>query len=108
LLRRADGGIESLEHLSGPPLGIKRNAKYTSAAVDLHAGDAVLVVTDGFTEAVDPGGQLFGGSRVEHHLAAANPSQDALAGLVKEVRSFEAGEPPADDMAAILLSWEKA
>jgi phosphoserine phosphatase RsbU/P len=80
-----------------------------SATVDFSPGDAVLVVTDGFTEAVDPGGQLFGDGRIERYLTAADPSgAGALAGLVKEVRSFEAGEPPADDMAAILLSWEKA
>src|SRR5262245_43636319 len=109
LLRRADGMIEHLDQHAGLPLGIKANAQYTSAPVEFHPGDAVLVVTDGFTEAVDPGGQLFGGSRIERYLAAANPNEaGALAGLVKEVRGFEAGAPPADDMAAILFSWEKA
>jgi phosphoserine phosphatase RsbU/P len=105
LLRRADGSIEHLGHKGGLPLGYMEDAVYASAAVELNSGDAILVLTDGFTEAADPGGQLFGSDRIVQYFAAADPARPALLeALVKDVRSFEAGLPAADDMAALLLS----
>jgi sigma-B regulation protein RsbU (phosphoserine phosphatase) len=80
------------------------NARYASAVVDFGDGDSMLVVTDGFTEAADPAGQLFGDERIERHMAGAGPVMaGCLPALVREVRAFEAGLPASDDMAAILL-----
>jgi serine phosphatase RsbU (regulator of sigma subunit) len=71
----------------------------------LAAGDAVLVLTDGFTEAADPAGELFGDDRIASYMTQANPSDpDLLPALVRRVREFEAGLPPSDDMAALLLT----
>jgi serine phosphatase RsbU (regulator of sigma subunit) len=79
--------------------------QYKSAVVDFKAGDTILVVTDGFTESVDPSGTLYGQDRIEQQLSAADPANlDLLRTLLQQVRSFEAGQPPADDTAAILLT----
>ena len=106
-LRRADGTVERLTVLGGPPLGLVEDAPYCSDAVALLAGDRLLVVTDGFTEAADPSGQFFGDGRVELFLAAlAAPSEAPLRRLTDIVREFEAGRPASDDVAAIMLSLE--
>jgi phosphoserine phosphatase RsbU/P len=106
-LRRADGTIERLMTLGGPPLGLVEEAIHRSDVVALQAGDRLLVLTDGFTEAADPAGQLFGDARVEAFLAATtSPGETALQQLTAVVREFEAGQPPSDDAAALLLSLE--
>jgi sigma-B regulation protein RsbU (phosphoserine phosphatase) len=104
-LRRRDGQLERLDLLGGLPLGVTENAVYKPADTGLAAGDAVLVLTDGFTEAADPAGELFGDDRIASYMTQANPSDpDLLPALVRRVREFEAGLPPSDDMAALLLT----
>ena len=107
-LRRSDGSIERLEQLGGLPLGLKENAVYTSDTTAFAAGDAILLLTDGFTEAADPTGQLFGEDRITTFMQQADPGdRELLSTLVRQVRNFEGGQPPSDDMAAILLSLGK-
>jgi sigma-B regulation protein RsbU (phosphoserine phosphatase) len=104
--RNGTGGVKRLDHLSGPPLGLVERAIYKPASVTLSPGDRIMVVTDGFTEANEPGGALYGESRLEDFVAALSGAQDApLARLVAMVREFEAGRLPSDDVAAILLSY---
>ena len=44
-------------------------------------------------------------SAIERYFAALDPKTDgALDTLIKDVRSFEAGQPASDDMAAVLLA----
>jgi phosphoserine phosphatase RsbU/P len=103
-LRRRDGSLERLGQHGGPPLGFTEDAVYKPADTAFGAGDAVLVLTDGFTEAADPAGELFGDDRIASYMTQANPSDpDLLSALVRRVRDFEAGRPPSDDMAALVL-----
>jgi phosphoserine phosphatase RsbU/P len=104
-LRRAAGSVERLKAPGGLPLGLGEHVSYKSSTVAIEPGDRVLVVTDGYTEAVDPAGALFGDARVEAFVAAMRPDDAApLRALTNEMRAFEAGLPAADDTAAILLS----
>jgi phosphoserine phosphatase RsbU/P len=100
--RRAAGTVERLRTLGGLPLGMIEGSDYKPDAVDLAPGDRILILTDGFTEAADPAGALFGEPRIEALLAAADDTP-FLNKLTAEVRVFEAGQPASDDMAAILL-----
>jgi sigma-B regulation protein RsbU (phosphoserine phosphatase) len=102
-LRRADGGVERLASAGGPPLGLMEGAVYRSAAVTLRAGDGLLVVTDGVTEAMDLADVLFGDDRIAELMSGTVPD-DFLGRLVSAVRTFEAGRPPSDDVAAVMLS----
>jgi sigma-B regulation protein RsbU (phosphoserine phosphatase) len=104
-LRRSDGSVERLGQHGGPPLGFTQDAVYKPADTAFGAGDTILVLTDGFTEAADPAGELFGDDRVARYMAQADPRDpDLLATLVRRVRDFEAGRPPSDDMAALVLA----
>jgi sigma-B regulation protein RsbU (phosphoserine phosphatase) len=104
---RRDGGdaVVRLATAGGPPLGVAPGFAYRQDSVTLAADDRLLIVTDGFTEANDPGGELFGEARLEAFLAQVGPEQ-GLPQLVKQVREFEAGRPAFDDMAAILLTMD--
>jgi sigma-B regulation protein RsbU (phosphoserine phosphatase) len=100
--RRADGTVQRLGTLGGLPLAMIEGTTYKPDTVELAAGDRLLILTDGFTEAADPAGALFGEPRIEALLAAADDTP-FLNKLAAEVRLFEAGQPASDDMAAILL-----
>jgi sigma-B regulation protein RsbU (phosphoserine phosphatase) len=107
LLRRAGGAIEQLDALGGLPFGLMEQGVYKSAIVDLCAGDELLVLTDGITEATHPSGDLFGEDRVAEFIARGRLSGTALLQrLLADVREFEAGRPQSDDIAAILLKLD--
>jgi len=104
-LRRASGAMERLAVLGGPPIGLMEDIAHKSASVDLAPGDQILIVTDGITEAADPAGAMYGEARLEAFFAGVHPGEtDALKRLTAVVRAFEAGAPPADDVAAVLLA----
>jgi len=105
--RNGTGKVARLRCTGGPPLGLVENTAYQAETVTLNPGDRLLVLTDGFTEAHDPGHSVYGEARIEEFLAGLAPSEaEPLKRLVGQVRTFEAGRPAFDDMAAILLSLE--
>jgi sigma-B regulation protein RsbU (phosphoserine phosphatase) len=104
-LRRAGGAIERLDSAGGLPLGLMEDAVHKAAVAYLGPGDGLLIVTDGITEATDPGDNLFGNARVAELLMQLDIQvADPLQRLMSQVREFEAGRPPSDDVAAIMLT----
>jgi sigma-B regulation protein RsbU (phosphoserine phosphatase) len=104
-LRRAAGGIERLDAASGAPLGLKADAAHRSSSISLRSGDQLLVVTDGITEATDAADNPFGEPRVEEFLSTiAREETHPLTRLTAAVRTFEAGQPAFDDVAAIFMT----
>jgi sigma-B regulation protein RsbU (phosphoserine phosphatase) len=104
---RAGGAVERLDAVGGLPLGLAEDAVWENGSVELGAGDRVLVVTDGVTEAMAPGGALFGAARVVQWLAefsALRPVCD----LIDRVRDHEGGTDRSDDVAAIMLTFGDA
>jgi sigma-B regulation protein RsbU (phosphoserine phosphatase) len=106
--RDGAGTVTRLAAAGGPPLGLFEEIAYRQAAVTLAPGDRLLIVTDGFTEAHDPAGALYGEPRIDAFMAALDGRPEPLQRLIREVRAFEAGAPAFDDMAAILLSLDPA
>jgi sigma-B regulation protein RsbU (phosphoserine phosphatase) len=103
-LRRASGAVERLAAAGGLPLGLMEDAVHTSAVVELAAGDELLIVTDGITEAMDPARDLFGEDRIAELVGRRDVSAAALLPqLLAQVKMFEAGSAQSDDIAAILL-----
>jgi serine phosphatase RsbU (regulator of sigma subunit) len=97
---RAGGGAHLLD-CGGVPLGVVADPDLTEAEVVLRPGDALVLYTDGVTEARNPAG-LFGEDRLLDVLgAAAGRTADAIAGALDEaVRAHRAG---SDDDLAILV-----
>jgi serine phosphatase RsbU (regulator of sigma subunit) len=69
------------------------------------------MVTDGVTEALDPGGNLFGTARVTGLVteAAQEPPRSEparlVADLVGAVRIFREPFEPADDVTLLAVQW---
>jgi serine phosphatase RsbU (regulator of sigma subunit) len=71
----------------------------------LHPGDAIVLYTDGVTEAMDGAGDLFGDAALarvlasHHHLDAAGIRERVL----REVKGFVGAAEPHDDMTMVVL-----
>jgi sigma-B regulation protein RsbU (phosphoserine phosphatase) len=106
LCERPAGGGEPvrLAGASALPLGLDENVRYAETSVALSGDDSLLVVTDGFTEAQDAAGRLYGEERVARFLAQWEAGgEEPLRHLVCDVQRFENGQPQSDDRAAVLL-----
>jgi len=71
----------------------------------LNAGDLFMFFTDGLSEQMNPGEELFGESRLGLLIAQHRnlPFDELRERIVREVRSFAEGAPQHDDMTFILL-----
>lgn len=109
LLRRQNGSIERLMS-GGIALGMFEGSTYEAGELHLNPGDALLMYSDGLTEAESPDGRPFDESGLERTLAlyAGAYQQSAAAELGKAV--FEAVERHRrdqrlqDDLTVLVLS----
>jgi len=104
-----DGQISRIDAAaaSGPPLCAVGDFPYQSARAQLQAGDLLCLFTDGVTEASN-GQNLFGLDRLIETLTkpTTEPDLKALITVLRDtVRTFETGQPPADDLTLLLLRW---
>jgi phosphoserine phosphatase RsbU/P len=109
LLRRQNGSIERLMS-GGVALGMFEGSTYTAGELRLNPGDALLMYSDGLTEAESPDGQPFDEAGLERTLAlfAGAYQKTAAAELGKAV--FDAVERHRrdqrlqDDLTVLVLS----
>jgi len=105
-LRLAATGVEVMsDYRIQPPLGIIEDLAYSSAPFALAPGEAMLLLSDGVTEAHDPESELFGKDRVLESLGARTDPADAIAVLLKDVAVFVRGAPPADDVTVLAVRY---
>src|SRR5256886_771283 len=104
ILRRANGTLEKLE-TGGLPLGIKADASYQTASVELNPCDALILFTDGVVEAFNESGEEFGNER---WLAAIRGLPDwnghlCLRYLMESVDQFVGATRQADDITCLVF-----
>lgn len=104
---RAQGSIESTGAPDGLMLGLFAQAKYQPSELTLQPGEALVLYTDGVTEAKNPAGEDFTEARLEAALAthaqAALP--ELLEHIVNETNAFANGAPQADDLTVLALRY---
>jgi anti-anti-sigma factor len=107
LLRRLDGTTVVLATEGGPALGLDVDGRYPLWTGCLAPGDALVLCTDGVTEAFDAAGAAFGVERLRR--VVADTPADALGSLpdrlVDAVERFSAGGGPRDDLAVLAVQY---
>jgi sigma-B regulation protein RsbU (phosphoserine phosphatase) len=96
----------SLRHLdvTGPAFGILAKPHHRSASVRFAAGDELIVVTDGVTDARDERGVSFGSSGVAHAALQATAAGDNRArALIDAAARY--GTSVLDDRAAAVVAY---
>ncbi|HEY6182791.1 MAG TPA: SpoIIE family protein phosphatase [Terriglobales bacterium] len=83
------------------PVGLMADATYESDRFQLHAGDRLVLVTDGVTEAENASGEFFDNHRLEKVAAESGNLEQILAA----VSAFCAGTPLSDDCTVVDLIY---
>jgi serine phosphatase RsbU (regulator of sigma subunit) len=109
LLRTADGRVRELGRGGALPLGVSEVGEVDRAEHQLGPGEAILLFTDGASEAMSPGGDVFGLPKLHDTFARSDGvAQTALSAIVESVRAHEAGAPPSDDLTLVCVSRQGA
>ena len=88
--------------------GMMEDIPYQEQSLTLEKGDVIFLYTDGVTEALNAGNELFGEERLEKALNAHSTNIDASNAFMKhiydEVDAFANGVSQADDITMVCLS----
>lgn len=101
--RAADGSCTELA-VTGPMIGLLPDSRYDIAAARLERGDALVIYTDGITEA-NNGDEEFEEQRL---FASIRARSDASAkglclGILDDVQAFSAGGTHSDDKTVVVI-----
>lgn len=96
---------ERLEHPGGPPLCVIEGFGYASARCQLAPGEALCVITDGVTDAMDPAGSFYGRARLARLLERAEDPGTTLARVRDDVWRFTASTEQADDLTLLCVKF---
>jgi len=101
-LRRIESG--------GMPVGLFEFAPYSADTVELKPGDAMVLYSDGVTEAHNVAGDEFGEARLvevveKHHRGSADV---VLEQIVNAVTEFARGAEQYDDITALVVKYTGA
>ncbi|CAN5789157.1 hypothetical protein BH11PLA1_BH11PLA1_16150 [soil metagenome] len=99
------GPVLELDQAQSLPLGIMQDAEFIDAKVEIDAGDAIILYTDGLTEACNPDRKMFGTDRLDAIIARPHADADALlTAILDGVGEFAENYPPADDRTIIVVT----
>jgi sigma-B regulation protein RsbU (phosphoserine phosphatase) len=104
--RATSGEVRQLDS-TGRVLGVMPGAAYeTGASFTLEPGDALLLYTDGATEAQNPAGAFFGLERLTGCFSStARDGPEAVLETVRTaLRAFTGGAPNHDDLTLLALT----
>jgi len=100
------GSLESAA--GGPPLCVLDEFEYGSDSVQLARQDAVVMFTDGVTEAANTAGELYGRKRLDALLARVQrdaTANDLLREILADLREFVGSAEPSDDVTLLVVRW---
>jgi serine phosphatase RsbU (regulator of sigma subunit) len=105
LLRRGPGKIEAVvqgeAHL---PLGVEHDTIYPQGTLALESGNILALYTDGITEAMNDGDELYGIQRLRTQLACQAARIDHIGRrILHDVKQFVGLRPQSDDMCLVCL-----
>ena len=104
---RIAGSGEVLERVGkgAYPLGVKTPLQWSTESGRVEPGQALLLHSDGLSEARDASGAEFGDARVEFSVrrAAASPAPALVEALARDVMDFCGREAPEDDVSIAVI-----
>lgn len=104
LVRRPDGTITPVSHPGGGlPLGLMDDAEYGTQTVQLRPGEALILYTDGITEAFNTQKAMFGNERLHRAILRAPMNADAIvSAIIEDVGAFAGLDSRSDDRTLLV------
>ena len=105
LLVHGNGSSDILAQTGGIALGLLPDNDYAEQTVTLEPGEAVVMYTDGVTEAVNGEAEEFGMDRLQGVFGATSytNAQDANRAVFQAVSDFTGDTPQFDDITGLTL-----
>jgi sigma-B regulation protein RsbU (phosphoserine phosphatase) len=94
--------------MKAPMLGIMDGFKFTQNSIQLSSGDLLFMYTDGVTEAMDKGRQLFSLARLEQVLTALSgdvPPATVIDTVAKAVINHRQDADQSDDITVLAMHY---
>lgn len=109
-LRRRDGSVTDIgEEAAGLPLGVSEGYEYESYTHKVEPGDLLTIFTDGFSEAMNSDGELYGLERLKEQLSSPALSvADFGQHILEDVNKFVDGHDQSDDMCLVCFGRVEA
>ncbi|MDX1438494.1 MAG: GAF domain-containing SpoIIE family protein phosphatase [Rubricoccaceae bacterium] len=103
-LARQDGELSTLDE-GGLILGVLSDVKYKQGQISLSAGDALVLYTDGVTEARNPRMEEYEEKRLDAALkqSASSSARECLNTIREDVVAFSEGELMPDDLTLLVV-----
>ena len=100
----AKGGVIPIDP-TGLPLGAFCDEQFTTSRVHVEPGQAILLYTDGLSEARDSGGRMYGSERIRE-LAARQQGRrpkDLMGVYLSDLAAFRKNAPAGDDLTLMAI-----
>lgn len=106
VIRRRNGDIEQFG-TGGFPVGLINGVSYQQFEVQMHPGDRLLILSDGFTECPDQTGQMLGEAGLEEIITSLGDMHDEafLSGLLWKLSEFAGAIDFSDDLSGIMFQF---
>lgn len=110
LLCARDGRTEFLETPKGMVVGVMENSHFASRKMTLKPQDLLLLYTDGVTEAINSGHELFSDARLKTCLPRLRDLSvtEVISGIRRELASHTQGQAQSDDITLLALRYRGA
>ena len=109
LLIRSGKAGEWLRIPAGTALGIDEEARYQTVVTTLEPGDAVVLYTDGVTEAMNAADQMYSAERLLAMVEEqpCRSSEEWVDGIFDSVKTYTSGAPQSDDITVMTVVLRK-
>jgi sigma-B regulation protein RsbU (phosphoserine phosphatase) len=99
------GGEASLLEADGAPVGVLPNSTCENQAIYFNPGDVLVAATDGFSEAGNKQGEMFGYERLLELVTntAHTSAQNIMDTLYQTIAQFSAGHAQDDDQTVVVI-----
>ena len=107
ILVSSGGEIRKLDQ-GGLVLGVLEDTLFVESTVPIHAGDMLLLYSDGITEALNGRGEEFGTERLAELVTRRRgaAARDVVEEILRDVEHHAEGKPPSDDRTLVVIRRE--
>ena len=106
MIRKTDGTIEEFgEEAVGVPIGVIDDFSYDVLTRTIVPGETCVIYTDGVSEAMNPGSDLYGVDRLRELMQASKGGHADELGqtILADVRKFASGRAQNDDITIMVF-----
>lgn len=104
---RKNGTVEMITSANSTALGYMEEIPYQRETVMLYEGDALILYTDGVSEAMNNNQEFFTEERLETAIKKSQltSAHDTVNTLMNAIDDFVAGAPQSDDITILVLTY---